>query len=50
MNEYTISKVYYLNILNSLKKRNKNATHKDVVEYLNQTAGILGGISQVKFL
>lgn len=50
MSEYLISKVYYLNILNGLKKRNKNATHKDVVAYLNQTAGILGGISQVKFL
>ena len=50
MNEYVISKVYYMNLLIGMRKRNKNATHKDVVEYLNQTAGILGGVSQVKFL
>lgn len=50
MNEYVISKEYYKNLLTELKKDNKNANHKTVVEYLNKTAGIKGGIKKVKYI
>lgn len=42
-----ISYTYYKELLTSIKKDKKNATKKDVIEYLNKTAGILHG---VKFL
>ena len=42
-----ISYLYYKMLLTEIKKDKKNATKKDVVEYLNKYAGILHG---VKFL
>ena len=42
-----ISYLYYKTLLTEIKKDKKNATKKDVIEYLNKQAGILHG---VKFL
>ena len=42
-----ISYNYYKALLTEIKKDKKNATKKDVIEYLNKHAGILHG---VKFL
>jgi len=50
MNEYIISKTYYLALLNELRKSNKAANHRSVVDYLNKTAGILGGVKRVKYI
>lgn len=50
MNEYVISKTYYMNLLTELRKDNKTANHRSVVEYLNKTAGVLGGIKKVKYI
>lgn len=47
--EYVITKTYYSIILNSLKKDNKNADYKDVVNYFNKTAGALRKITRVRF-
>ena len=48
--EYVISKIYYMALLTELRKDNKAANHRSVVEYLNKTAGVLGGIKRVKYI
>ena len=45
--EYSIGYTYYKELLTSIKKDKKNATKKDVVEYLNKTAGIKGGVKKL---
>lgn len=45
--EYVISKVYYMELLTALRKDNKTANHRSVVEYLNKT---VGGIKKVKYI
>ena len=45
--EYSIGYVYYKELLNSLKKDKKNPTKRDVIEYLNKTAGIKGGVKKL---
>lgn len=48
MNEYVISKTYYKTILQNIHKKGGKATYKDVLEYLNKTANIKGGICKIK--
>lgn len=45
-----ISYVYYREIFNSIKKEKKSATKKDVIDYLNKSAGILGGVKFIKII
>ena len=45
--EYSIGYTYYKELLNSLKKDKKNPTKRDVIEYLNKTAGIKGGVKKL---
>lgn len=45
--DYSISYIYYRNLLNEIKKDKKNATKRDVIEYLNRTAGIKGGVKKL---
>ena len=42
-----ITYTYYKALLTEIKKDKRSATKRDVIEYLNKNAGILGG---VKFL
>jgi len=48
--EYVITKTYYMSILNSLRKTNKSANYKTVLEYFNKTAGLLRKIEKIRFL
>lgn len=45
--EYSIGYTYYKELLNSLKKDKKNPTKRDVIEYLNKTTGIKGGVKKL---
>lgn len=47
--EYNISRVYYKTILTELKKANNAAGIRDVIAYLNSSAGLLRKIKTLKF-